>query len=422
MSTEVVLLLLLGLLLRGGESLPGGADNRKFIAKLNDSNVADPLIDECTLMPTGGNQLNLKSVIHAVVNDDWERIQFVLQMANEACTLELSHAIYKTLWLEWQQDKQIYDPFKILDFYEQLNNESNVSTALLENVYQTFVARSAQLISAPFHTDSQSAEFPQVTRLLSHLRQSPQSYVRDILETLFDSVLTLESPLSVAQRLGNFNASITQLTMANLQLLNRIEVEFNSSAYITVLENLSQLMIQPIFNYEVDNSMRIEVYNLFNTSISLLYRSKKVCFSKANNENVYLFECLSGYFMCIHDQDYARAVFTVQLKLGDANNETQFAFQSPFWSNRYLAIDSTIKVQTEATRNVDGRGSSYWWHAALVKGGVAIYDAATSSSVLCAGDPSQWAGTNRYAYTRRAVDFDAHREECTWNIEDCSNK
>ncbi|XP_034111029.1 uncharacterized protein LOC117572371 [Drosophila albomicans] len=191
MSSKVSLLLLLGLFLRGANSLSSGEENRKYIARLSDQ---DPLIDECISMPRAGNQLNLESVIRAIINGEWERVELVQRMANEACTLELKHDIYKTLWLEWQQDKQVYDPPKILDFYNQLNNQSNVPTTLLQKVYQTFVSRIAQLLSMPFHINSPNTEFPLVTKLLLQLSQSPQSYTRDILETLFDAVLTLESP------------------------------------------------------------------------------------------------------------------------------------------------------------------------------------------------------------------------------------
>ncbi|XP_060651546.1 uncharacterized protein LOC132788232 [Drosophila nasuta] len=331
-------------------------------------------------------------------------------MANEACTLQMKHDIYEALWLEWQKEKHIYDPLKILDFYEQLNRQPNVSPALLKNIYVTFVIPSTQILSMPLHTDSRNASFPLANSLLQGLARSPSNYTEDILEILFDDVLSMESPLNVAQRLGNFNASITQLTMANLQLLNRIKGEFNSSAFPILLENLRQLSKQTKFNQEVEHTLRISALSYLS-----LETAQKVCL---HNTNDYFYECSSSLKMCTRERNYQEAIFRV---LRNANEETQFAFQSPYWDNRYLVIDSSISIQSKATNNVYSKSNIYWWRVVPVTGGVAIFDAATSGSMICGGDRAQW-GDEQYTYTRHAKDLDAHLSECTWIIEDCSNK
>jgi len=73
-------------------------------------------------------------------------------------------------------------------------------------------------------------------------------------------------------------------------------------------------------------------------------------------------------------------------------------------------------------KNVFSRDTIYWWQVIeLPGGGIALYDAATSQSVLCGGDPKRWDGEEHHVYTRRAEDFAAYHWECTWNIEDCSD-
>ncbi|KAH8302628.1 hypothetical protein KR044_009002, partial [Drosophila immigrans] len=368
------------------------------------------------------SSLNLKSIIRAVVKKDWEGIPLVLQMANEACTLEMSHAIFNTVWQEWQQDKQIYDPIKILDFFEHLEHQSNAPNDLLQTVYQAFVSRSAQLLSAPFHADSICAEFPKVNALLLHLRERPLNYMRDILETMFDDVLSSESALSVAQRLFVFHASLSQLTMANLQMLNRTEVEFNSKAHTTLLGNLRKLMYYPNFKLEGDPSLVAKVFKLLLSEIGSLFIYKKVCLRKANNVNDYLYEGSNDLYMWTRKQNYQKASFIVQSVLSEANNETEFAFQSPYWEKRYLTMDWTIQAHQRMRKNLFSKRNIDWWHVKQVLDGVAIYDAATSSRVICGGDPAQGEGKEHYAYTHRVEDFDEYRQECTWIIEDCSNK
>ncbi|XP_060651544.1 uncharacterized protein LOC132788228 [Drosophila nasuta] len=404
MSLIVILLLLLGLYSREADSLSLDGNNRNYLARLTASGPS------CTSFTTAGSPVSLETIIRAILNGNWDRVELVYQMANEACTLQMKHDIYEALWLEWQKEKHIYDPLKILDFYEQLNRQPNVPTALLKHIYRTFVIRSSQMLAMPLHTDSRNASFPLIDLLLEALERTANNYMEDIIEILYDDVLSMESPLNVAQRLGNFNASITQLTMANLQLLNRKEVEFNSSAFPILLENLRQLSKQTKFNQEVEQTLRISVFRYFT-----LETAQNVCLH--NTKDDYIYECYDTE-MCTLERDYERASFRV---LRNASDETQFAFQSPYWDNRYLVIDSSISIQSKDTKNVYSKSNIYWWRVVPVRGGMAIFDAATSSSVLCSGNPAQWAD-QFYVYTRHAKDLDEHLSECTWIIEDCSNK
>ncbi|KAH8302039.1 hypothetical protein KR044_002008 [Drosophila immigrans] len=240
----------------------------------------------------------------------------------------------------------------------------------------------------------------------------------DILETLFDDVLSSESILSVAQRLGNFNASLTQLSMANSQMMFRTEVELDSSANTTLLDNLRQLMNKPNFSVEVDPAVQGNVCVLLSSEICLLFMAKKVCLRKANDIDYYLHGNPYPYTnKRTQTQNYGRTSFYVRSVLSEANNKTQFAFRNSFWSDRYVAMYLTIQSDSK----VVGGSDIDWWHVKQVQDGVAIYDAATSSRVICGGDPAQRETTKHYAYTRRTEDFDEYRDECTWSIEDCSH-
>ncbi|KAH8366182.1 hypothetical protein KR093_010056 [Drosophila rubida] len=340
-------------------------------------------------------------------------------MASEACTVEMKHAVYETLWQQWQQDKQIYDPLKILDFYRQLEQQANVSTTLRQKIYQAFVSRTSQLLSAPFHTDSRCAEFPQVTSLLIELRQIPDNYTRDIIETLFDDVLSSESTLSVAQRLDNLNASLTQQTMAKLQLLHRVEVHVNSSVHIFLMDNLRQLSKQPTFMQELDIGLQNRVRRSLLPGHDFHPMPLIVCLRKTNNINYYLSECENISNMCIQKRHPAKTPFKVRHAIVEEQNQS-FTFQSPYWDKRYLTINSTLQLGAEITRNVYSRRDINWLHVIHAQDGVAIYDA-IYESIICAGDPQQRENDEFLAYTRLVEDFDAHRDDCTWTIEDCSN-
>ncbi|KAH8302035.1 hypothetical protein KR044_001998 [Drosophila immigrans] len=245
----------------------------------------------------------------------------------------------------------------------------------------------------------------------------------DILETLFDDVLSSESALSVAQRLGNFNASLTQLTMANLQMLNRTEVEFNSTAHTTLLDNLRHFLKQPAFKQEVETSLLVKVYEVIHSETGMLLAAERVCLRKANNANDYMYKCEWDDTIIVTRQHPERTSFQVKLPKSDATNGTLFAFRER-WLNSYLAINTTIQAGAEVTRNVVATTAIGWLRVVPVQDGVAIYDAATSGSVICGthSEVSQYDEQfDSFAYTRRAEDFDKYRDECTWIIEDCSH-
>ncbi|XP_030567792.1 uncharacterized protein LOC115767645 [Drosophila novamexicana] len=421
------LVLLLGLALGGASS----NNNSKLLAILNGSAPAldlllhiDVLAGEMAPLSTAVGPLDLESVIRAEVNGDWERARLVLQLASQARTPELKHAIYEALWQELQQTKQIYDPLKLLEFHGQLTALSDVPPPLLAKVYQTFVGRSAQLLAAPFHTASRSANFPLVSALLQRLTLSTLDYLRDILEALFDLVLALESTLSVVQRWGNFSASLTQLTLANLQLLQRTELQLDAAARTALQANLRQLLEQPAFEPDVDGTLRQQVYAQLPEDERILYTAQKVCLRNVTDGNAYIYECPQTYLICTNARDPKKAAYYVQRGHGGPNNTLQFAFYSAYWRNRYILLEPSNHSATgqHITKNVYSRAAIDWWHVLqLDGGGVALYDAATARSVLCGGDPQHWDGEEKHVYTRNAQEFASNRRECAWSIEDCSD-
>ncbi|XP_017136359.1 uncharacterized protein LOC108151939 [Drosophila miranda] len=371
---------------------------------------------------------NLESVIRSEVSGDWKRGQVVLQLANQARTPELKQAIYTGLWKELQQTKQIYDPLKILDFYDQLAFNSDVPPALLQLVHHTFISRSAQLLEAPFHTNSRTATFPLVDSLLHRLTFSALDYLRDILELVYDAVLALETPLSVVERLGNFTGSLTQLALANLQLLQREELTRDDAAADTLglamQDNLRRLLDQPSFEQEVETSLRQQIYAQLPSDEQLLYTAHKVCIRNVTDSNAYIYECPQTYLICSNARDPKKAAYYIQR--GHSNDSRpQFAFYSAFWRNRYILMEpsplATSNTTNAITKNVYSRANISWWRVVYRKGGVSLYDAATENSVLCGGDPIHFDGLERHVYTRRASEFAAHRKECTWSVEDCSD-
>ncbi|EDW68876.1 uncharacterized protein [Drosophila virilis] len=422
------LVLLLGLALGGASS----NNNSKLLAILNGSAPAldlllhiDVLAGEMAPLSTAVGPLDLESVIRAEVNGDWERARLVLQLASQARTPELKHAIYEALWQELQQTKQIYDPLKLLEFHGQLTALSAVPPPLLANVYQTFVGRSAQLLAAPFHTASHSANFPLVSALLQRLTLSTLDYLRDILEALFDLVLALESTLSVVQRWGNLSASLTQLTLANLQLLKRPELQLDAAARTALQANLRQLLEQPAFEPDVDGTLRQQLYAQLPKDERILYTAQKVCLRNMTDGNAYIYECPQTYLICTNARDPKKAAYYVQRGHGGPNNTLQFAFYSAYWRNRYILLEPSnhsATGQQHITKNVYSRAAIDWWHVVqLAGGGVAIYDAATTRSVLCGGNPQHWDGEEKHVYTRNAQEFATNRRECAWSIEDCSD-
>ncbi|KAM8709577.1 hypothetical protein ACLKA7_016392 [Drosophila subpalustris] len=431
MKLAAYLLLFLGLTRVGGETLSASGNNSRLLAVLNSTvprfdvllhiNVLSA--ESSAPLSTEVGSLGLESIIRAEIKGDWQRARAVLLLAHEARTFQLKHAIYETLWLELQQTPQVYDPLKVLDFYEHLELQSEVPPALLEQVYLAFVSRSAQLLSAPFYTYSRSANFPLVTNLLQRLTLSTLDYLRDILEALFEVVLSLESTLSVVQRLGIFSANLTQSALANVQLSRRAEFQLDPTALPALQDNLRYLLEQPNFSQEVEHSLRQEVYALLPSDERVLYTAQKVCLRNVTNDNAYIYECPQTYLICSNARDLKKASYYVQRGNGGANNSSQFAFYSTYWRNRYIAMESANRTAGNSIlKNVYSRVNINWWRVVQVQGGgVALYDAATSGSVLCGGNPQFWDGEERYVYTRSAQQFDANRRECTWSLENCSD-
>ncbi|KAH8266218.1 hypothetical protein KR038_009419 [Drosophila bunnanda] len=368
---------------------------------------------------------NLESVIRSEVAGDWERGRLVLQLANQARTVQLKEAIYTALWKELQQTKQIYDPSKILDFYEQLSVHTDVPLELMDVIYTAFVHRSAQLIEAPFHTRSQDATFPLVNSLVQRLTFSTLDYLRDILEALYDAVLALETPQSVVQRLSNFTASLTQLALANLHLLDREELKRAEPAVQQALQaNLRHLLEQPGFEQEVEATLRGEIYASLPKDEQLLYTARKVCIRNVTDPSAYIYECPQTYLICSNPPDQKKAAYFIQR--GHSNDSRpQFAFYSAFWRNRYILMEpasvGAYSANHSITKNVYSRINIHWWRVVYGTDGFSLIDAATEGSVLCGGDPSHWDGEEHHVYTRRATELSTHRAECTWNLEDCSD-
>lgn len=424
-------MLLLALTLIDGYSLYANSTNSRLLTVLNTSvSTLDVVLhidvvegNRTPRTTTEVKPLTLKDIIRAEINGDWERGRFVLQLASQSHTLELKQAIYEALWQELQQMGQIYDPVKVLDFYDQLTQQSQVPSALLMQVYDEFIGRSAHLLAAPFYTDSRSARFPKVAALLERLTLSTLDYLSDILEALFSPVLALESALSVVQRLGNFSGSVTQLTLANLQLLQRTELKLNVDGKAAVQDNLRQLLEQPSFDQEVDRSLREKVYEQLPPDEKILFTAQKICLHNMTNHNSYIYECPQTYLICTNERDPKKASYYVQRGNGGANNTLRFAFYSSYWRNRYILMEpSNHSTGDYVTKNIYSRDSIFWWQVVqLAGGGVALYDAATSSSMLCGGDPKHWDGEERHVYTRSSLEFENYRRECVWRVEDCSD-
>ncbi|EDV41259.1 uncharacterized protein Dana_GF23511 [Drosophila ananassae] len=444
-SATVWLILILGLRWSGALDSHTPNNDSKLLAALNSSAPAQEVLfhidiwrneapvyshfDVWTneaavgaLAPAGSSAL--ESLIRAEVGGDWERGKLVLQLANEAKTLELKEAIYTALWKELQQTKQIYDPMKILQFHEQLRLHTDVPQHLMELIYQAFVHRSAQFLEAPFHTNSPAATFPLVNSLMERLTFSTLDYLRDILEVLYNAVLALETPLSVVERLANFTTNLTQMAQANLQLLAREELRREDpKVQLALQSNLRDLLEQPGFEQEVAVSLRTKIYAHLPKDEQLLYTARKVCIRNVT-DNTYIYECPQTYLICSNARDLKKAAYFIQRE-NSLDSRPKFAFYSAYWRNRYILMEPSAQTGPNAnhsiTKNVYSRNNINWWRVVYEVDGISLYDAVSEGSVLCGGDPAHWDSEEHHVYTRRASEFAAHRGECTWSLEDCSD-
>ncbi|EDW72946.1 uncharacterized protein Dwil_GK16906 [Drosophila willistoni] len=379
---------------------------------------------------------DLETIIRSEVAGDWQRGQLILSLTNRAKTDELKLAIYEALWQELQQTKQIYNPLRILDFYTQLKDHNDVPSNLLDTVYSTFIERSTQLLAAPFHTSSRTANFPLVDNLLQRLTFSKLDYLRDIFDLLYDIVLALESPESVAQRLGNFTANLTQLTLANLQLLKRPEIANATDAKKCIQDNIQKLLEETNFETKVEISLRQELYQHISEDERIFYSSQKICLRNVTQPNSYIYECPTTYLICSSNaSDPKRAAYSIQRSIQNNSAGLQFAFFNAFWNNRYIVMESvpvtavaqnlnTTSLATQRDvifKNVYSKSNIYWWHVVFENDGVVLYDSSNRTSVLCGGDPSHWDGIEHHVYTRNGTDYQRYRNECTWKVENCSD-
>ncbi|EDV96761.1 uncharacterized protein LOC6558980 [Drosophila grimshawi] len=436
MAFSVCLVLFLALPLKHGlglfinSSSSNSSNNSELLAILNATNLSvdlllriDVMTGENASLTTTETPLSLESIIRAEINRDWERGRLVLDLASMVRTVQLKHAIYEALWLELQQMQQIYNPLKLLDFYTELEQLSDVPPPLLEKVYQALVQSSAQLLSAPFHASSQCAIFPLVTQLLQRLTLSTLDYLKDILEALFNVILALESNLGVVQRLGSFSDNLTQLTQANLQLQQRPELQLDEQAHRALVQNLRTLLEQSTFIEEVEYALQQQVYAQLPEADRILYTAQKVCLRNVSDAYGYIYECPQTYLICTNAHDPRKASYNLQRGHGGLNNSLQFAFYSSYWNNHYIFLEPSNHTAPNAIiKNIYSRDAINWWYAVIQEDGtsVALFDAATNSSVLCGGDQQYWDTGEEHVYTRNAEEFANYRRECVWRIEDCS--
>ncbi|XP_017017841.1 uncharacterized protein [Drosophila kikkawai] len=408
-----------------------------------------------TTVPT-----NLVSVIESEINGNWSRSYIVLSWADEAQTHELREAIYSALWEQLWQLKHLDNPSDILNLYDELSRRSDVplkdqtrkwelhdnilsalwkntqrnDTAKVLNLYyqlsgrnipsswwlllnQTIIGRCALLFEAQLYSVNPNTTFP-----LLNLNLIPSNYLKDILQALFDAVLVLETPLSVAKRLENFSSNLNLLTQANLELYERASA--TGKADLLTLQalqsNLRSLLEKPGFERDVDGSLRGEVYARLSKEEQLLYTAQKVCIRNVTNGNLYMHECPRTLLMCNNDWRSVKAPFSVQRLLTN-DSRPQFAFYSDYWK-RYLSHDEHIPKPTNASavKNIYSRVLFTWWRVVYGNGGISLLDAATEKSVMCAGDPSQTVGVERQVYSRNVTEFKKYQRECTWALEDCS--
>ncbi|KAH8266062.1 hypothetical protein KR038_001626 [Drosophila bunnanda] len=418
------------------------------------------LLNNATSVPT-----NLVAVIESEIDGNWARSHIVLKWADEAQTQELKDAIYAALWeqlwrmkyidnasdilnlydeLTWRADvpledqakkwklqdnifsalwnsTQRNDTVKLLNLYNQISWRENVPSSWLLLINQTIIGRCALLLEAQLYS-AKPIETYSLFNANCLSVTSPYYLRKEILQVLFDAVLVLESPSSVAKRLDNFSSSLILLTQANLELFERVMAagKADIEAIQALQSNLRSLVEKPRFEKDVDGSLRGQVYARLSKEEQLLYTAQKICIRNVTDATVYMHECPRTLFMCNNDQRSVKAPFSVQRLLTN-DSRPQFAFYSDYWK-RYLFHNPNIKTPSNAsaTKDVYSQVTFSWWRVVYGNGGISLFDAATEKSVVCGGDPAQTDGIERQVYTRKAAEFQKYQRECTWSLEDCS--
>ncbi|XP_020808968.1 uncharacterized protein LOC110184697 [Drosophila serrata] len=446
-SSTVSVLLILGLL-----GLGGAFDIQHF------TSGSLSLYNATTVPP------NLVAVIESEIDGNWARSPIVLKWADQAQTQELRDAIYTALWEQLWRMKHIDNAADILNLYDELTWRADVpledqakkwelhdnilsalwnttqrnDTIKLSNLYsqfsrrkdvpsswfllinQTIIDRCVLLFEAQLYSAKPKETFSWIN-LYCLAVTSPQP-LEDILQVLFDTVLVMETPSSVAKRLENFNSSLTLQTQANLKLFERV-VETGKAdipALQALQNNLRSLLENPRFDKDVDGSLRAQVYARLSKEEQLLYTARKICIRNVTAGSLYMHECPRTLLMCNNYQRSVRAPFSVQRLLTN-DSRPQFAFYSDYWK-RYLVLNKNVQTPTNASITKDVYSQTYfsWWRVVYGNGGISLFDSETENSVVCAGDPSQTVGGEVQVYTRKAAEFQTHQRECTWSLEDCS--
>ncbi|XP_051859513.1 uncharacterized protein LOC117569276 [Drosophila albomicans] len=407
MASNVVVLLLLGLTLKGGETSSIDSNDSEVLGIRKDQIV-------CPSNTTAGSPRNLAGIIRFIVKDDVERYKLVLNMARNQRTSTIKNEIVEAISMDFET--YVTDPIKILDFCNAITYMDDISQ---EKFYQALVNRSARILVDLILANNSCTESPIDSELPNNLHLIPIKYLEKILEAVFDIVLSSESPLKVADCLYNITDSFEQGTIANLLLLNRAEVKTNSSEHAGLLANLQKFLNLKNFKY-VDVYWRRRVYRLFPHHIDWLSTTSNVCIRHANNKRDNLVHCYEGDTRTMCTSEYPCPNRSIYYHVFKKRSVIAIGYKHIHGS---IAMNATKEKGTRrpnVSKNLFRSKEIFFWHVVPVLNGLALYDSETSESVLCGGDPAQWVDNKHFAYTRRAEDFDAHREECTWYFEDCN--
>ncbi|XP_062136326.1 uncharacterized protein LOC133845780 [Drosophila sulfurigaster albostrigata] len=336
-------------------------------------------------------------------------------MASNVRTSKIHDAIVEAILMDLETF--VTDPIKILDFYNEIRYMDDIKP---KKFYQVFVNRSAKILAESIQANNSCTNSPMATELLPRLQQVPIKYLEIILKALFDIVLSSESQLKVADCLNNLNTNLEQRTIANWLLLNRAEVKTNSSEHAGLLVNLQKFSTHKNFR-NIKVYYRRKVYRLFPHYIDWLSTTSDVCIRKVYNKRDHLIHCYNWDkpTMCTSEYPYQDRKIHYEVD----EKRSKIAIENDLFDG-YIAMNVTKekgKRRPIVSKNLF-RSNEIWWRVVPVPNGLALYDDETSESVLCGGDEAQWVDYVHFAYTRRAEDFDAHREECTWYFEDCNYK